>query len=118
MVEKETYSLKEVLEIKTNHLKEVAELRSRLGDVAIQKAETSLTERMESSNNKFALLKEQAAALPTRDEIKPIKEDVSIIKSWISNQEGKQSQSKWISIAALIISAIIGILSLISKLKS
>jgi len=111
--EKETYSLKEVLEIKTQHLKEVSELKSRLGDLAIQKAETAMTERMEASNNKFALLKEQAAMLPTKGEIDPIRKDVENMKLKWSNQEGRSAQAKWISIAALIISAIIGILSLI-----
>ena len=115
--EKEQYSLKEVIEIKTNHLKEVAALTNRLSEIAIQKAETAMTERMEASNNKFALLKEQAATLPTKEEIKPIRDDVNTIKLWISNQEGRSAQAKWISIAALIISATIGILSLIINFK-
>ena|SRR5688572_16548725 len=112
-VEKEYYTIKEVLELKTEHLKEIAELRSRLSELAIQKAETAMSDRMEASNNKFALLKEQAATLPTNGEIEPIRKDVDDMKLKWSNQEGRAAQAKWIAIAALIISATIGVLSLI-----
>jgi hypothetical protein len=77
-IEKEQYTLKEVLEIKTNHLKEIAALRDRMSELAINKAETAMSERMESSNNKFALLKEQAAMLPNRNDVESVRTECNI----------------------------------------
>lgn len=61
--------LNKVLKLKTKHLKEVARLRWKLSAIAITKAEDTIIERMEASNNKFALLKDQAASFPTRLEL-------------------------------------------------
>lgn len=61
--------LKKVVRLKTKHLNQVSKLRWRLSGIAITKAEETITERMEASNNKFALLKEQTATFPTRVEL-------------------------------------------------
>lgn len=50
-------------------IKEEIVLRSRMGEVAILKSETTVTERLESHNNKFELLKEQAAHFATKEEV-------------------------------------------------
>lgn len=83
-VEKEYYSLKEVMEIRTEHQKQIDELRWKLSETAINKAETAMTERMEASNNKFALLKEQAAVLPSKNDLQGLRTEFNIeLKSLI-----------------------------------
>lgn len=61
--------LNKILKLKTKHLNQVSKLRWRLSEIAITKAEDTIIERMEASNNKFALLKEQSTTFPTRLEL-------------------------------------------------
>ena len=82
-IEKEYYSLKEVMEIRDNHQKEVSELRWRLSETAINKAESAMTQRMEDSNNKYALLKEQAAATPTNGDFKALSDKVDLLQKLV-----------------------------------
>lgn len=71
--------IKEIIELKTAHLAEIIELRSKLNEIAIQKAETALLERMESSNNKFGLLKEQAAGFATKADLKSLDDKINVL---------------------------------------
>lgn len=86
----ETVSLKEYFDLKNqyesqiakinnNHVREIIELRSQLNETAIHKAEIAVNERMESSNNKFGLLKEQATEFVTKNQLMPIEKQLSIL---------------------------------------
>jgi len=82
-VEKETVSLREHLEMQINHQIEVANLRWKLSEVAINKAESAMTQRMEDSNNKYALLKEQAASMPTNADFKALSDKVDLLSKLV-----------------------------------
>lgn len=57
------------LEERQKALKREVDLRSQLSEMAIRKSETAMLERMESSNNKFGLLKEQAGDFATKADL-------------------------------------------------
>ena len=69
-------ALEEKNQLQTKHTEQITELRWRLSENAINKSETAMLERAETSNNKYALLKEQyvefqqsVSQLPKRTEI-------------------------------------------------
>lgn len=75
---KRTKALRRELELKTAHLDQLIKLRSKLSEIAIKKSETAMLERMESSNNKFGLLKEQAGEFASKKEVETLQKMVYI----------------------------------------
>jgi hypothetical protein len=69
--------LKEIIKIETKYISKIIKLRGELSDIAITKSETAMLERMEASNGKFALLKEQASEFATRADIKSLDDKIS-----------------------------------------
>ena len=61
------------LKLRTKHLDEQMKLRAKVSDIAIQKGENATMEWKESSNNKYALLKEQAAEFASKQEVETLK---------------------------------------------
>ena|SRR5688572_15307218 len=78
-------ALQKEVDLKTKHLSEVIKLRSQLSDIAINKAETAMTERQESSNGKYELMKEQAARFATKEDLKGVSAQMNILQRiiWI-----------------------------------
>jgi hypothetical protein len=77
---------REISDLKQVHADEISKLRWELSSVAINKAENSMNERMEASNNKYALLKEQnstfqtqISSLPTSKDFESLVKQVSIL---------------------------------------
>lgn len=66
------------------HLKEVAELRAKYSDMAISKAETALWERMDSSNHKYAQMKEQAGEFATKENVETAIVGIKIQLAWMT----------------------------------
>ena len=59
------------------------ELRAKMSDIAINKAETSILERQEASNGKYELLKEQTAIFESKyaskTEVHNLRESISTL---------------------------------------
>ena len=116
-IEKEhSVSLKEHLELKIDyvdknvvHVRELINERDKAKDLQAKEYER----RLEALNHEAARLQLMVTKDLFDEVIGSIREEVTAIRLWRSNEEGKAQQSKWIAIAALIISAIIGVLSLI-----
>jgi hypothetical protein len=96
-------ALEEKHELQTKNTEQITELRWRLSENAINKSETAMLERAETSNNKYALLKEQhiefqqiVSQLPKREEIglqlKALEDKVSMLSKFV-----------WIGIGGVIV---------------
>lgn len=72
-------AVKERADEKFLHLKETMLLTDKLNQLAVNKMETMLLERAESSNNKYALLKEQTVTFATNDSLKATNEKVDML---------------------------------------
>lgn len=59
-------------------LAKVVELTRELGDIAINKSEVSLHDKMEQANHKYGLLKEQAHVFVTKVEMDQIEKKVEL----------------------------------------
>lgn len=72
-----------ILDERQKSLIREVKLRSKLGRIALEKSEAALFERMESSNNKFGLLKEQAGEFATKSDLKSIDAQVSLLTKFV-----------------------------------
>ena len=77
---------REIADLKQQHANEISAVKWEMSGMAINKAEISMNERMEASNNKYALLKEQNATfqsqiseLPTQKDVESLVKQVSIL---------------------------------------
>jgi protein involved in polysaccharide export with SLBB domain len=66
-------ALRRELKLRTKHLDDLIKLRSKVSNIAIQKGENATMEWKESSNNKYALLKEQAGQFASKEEVETLK---------------------------------------------
>lgn len=63
---------------KIGSLRDIVQLTRELSEVAINKSESSLHDKMEQSNHKYTLLKDQAASFVTRTEMDLMEKKVEL----------------------------------------
>lgn len=63
---------------KVDSLEKIVQLTRELGDIAINKSESSLHDKMEQANHKYSLLKEQSAVFVTRTEMDLMEKKVEL----------------------------------------
>lgn len=63
---------------KVDSLAKIVALIKEMGDIAINKSETSLHDKMEQSNHKYTLLKDQAVTFITRTEMDLMEKKVEL----------------------------------------